>query len=148
RSLQNLAHFLSALGRPQEALPLAQEALAIRRRLAEVNPDAFLPDLAMSLHNLAKFLSAQGRPQEALPLALEAVQTLAPFFAGLPRAFAKWMGGFLRNYLHLCAEVGAAPALDLPPAVQEKLRAVTGNAGLPTEMRELAGRLLALCGGS
>jgi hypothetical protein len=58
------------------------------------------------------------------------------------------MGIFLRNYLRLCAEVGAAPALDLPPAVREKLGAVTENAGLPAEMRELAGRLLALCGAS
>jgi Tetratricopeptide repeat len=48
-SLNNLATFLSELGRPPEALPPAEEAVKLRRELFEHNPDAFTRDLAMSL---------------------------------------------------------------------------------------------------
>jgi hypothetical protein len=40
---------LSELGRRKEALAPAEEATGIYRRLAEANPGAYLPDLAMSL---------------------------------------------------------------------------------------------------
>ncbi|SCF50471.1 Tetratricopeptide repeat, partial [Micromonospora carbonacea] len=46
------AYRLANAGRRQEALPPAEEAVAIRRRLAEANPAAYLPDLATSLNNL------------------------------------------------------------------------------------------------
>ena len=53
-SLNNLAAFLSEVGRRQEALDRPrEESVAIRRQLAEASPDAYLPDLAMSLNNLA-----------------------------------------------------------------------------------------------
>lgn len=35
--------------RREEAPPPTEEAATIRRRLAQTNPDAYLPDLAMSL---------------------------------------------------------------------------------------------------
>ncbi|HEX2074239.1 MAG TPA: hypothetical protein VHF92_10675, partial [Geodermatophilus sp.] len=54
-SLNNLAAFLSALGRREEALERAAEAERVYRQLAAARPDAFLPDLAMSLNNLAAF---------------------------------------------------------------------------------------------
>ncbi|MGH6937271.1 MAG: tetratricopeptide repeat protein, partial [Methylocella sp.] len=68
----NLAATLSALGRPEEALAAAQEAVSIRRDLARARPQAFTPDLAMSLNNLAAMLSALGRREEALAAAQEA----------------------------------------------------------------------------
>ena len=43
---------MSELGRREDALAAAQEAIDIYRRLAAERPDAFLPDLAMSLNNL------------------------------------------------------------------------------------------------
>jgi hypothetical protein len=45
-SLNNLGAMLSNLGRREEALAATQEAVDIRRRLAQTRPDAFLPDLA------------------------------------------------------------------------------------------------------
>ena len=45
-SLNNLGRRLSNLGRREEALAASQEAVDIRRRLAQTRPDAFLPDLA------------------------------------------------------------------------------------------------------
>ena len=55
-----------ALGRREEALIPAQEATEINRQLAQSNPAAFLPDLAMSLNNLGSILSELGRREEAL----------------------------------------------------------------------------------
>jgi hypothetical protein len=57
----NLGGRLSDLGRREEALAAAQEAVDIRRRVAAARPDAFLPDLAMSLNYLGTMLSDLGR---------------------------------------------------------------------------------------
>ncbi|MFF2901112.1 tetratricopeptide repeat protein, partial [Streptomyces sp. NPDC057966] len=64
---------LSNVGRREEALAVASEAVAIRRRLAEENPAAYMPDLAMALNNLGATLSNVGRREEALAVASEAV---------------------------------------------------------------------------
>ena len=59
--LNNLANRLGDVGRREEALETAGEAVTIRRQLAEASPAAYLPDLAMSLSNLANRLSDVGR---------------------------------------------------------------------------------------
>ena len=55
----------SALGRPADALPVTQEAVAIRRELAAASPDRYRPDLARSLTNLAEALMALDRTADA-----------------------------------------------------------------------------------
>ena len=60
RSLSNLGIPFSELGRPAEALPVTQEAVAIRRELAAAYPDRYRPDLARSLSNLGIRFSAAG----------------------------------------------------------------------------------------
>ena len=72
-ALSNLSVTLSEVGRREEALAAAEEAVAIRRRLAEQNPQAYEPYLAMSLNNLARSLAEMGRREEALSAAEEAV---------------------------------------------------------------------------
>src|SRR5439155_691694 len=52
-TLNNLAVLYRATQRMKEAETAYQEALSIRRRLAEANPDAYLPNVAMTLNNLA-----------------------------------------------------------------------------------------------
>ena len=52
--LNNLGNRLSDLGRREDALAAAQEAVDLYRQLAADRPDAFLPDLAMSLNNLGR----------------------------------------------------------------------------------------------
>jgi hypothetical protein len=54
------------VGRREEGLAPAEEAVAIYRRLAQTNPDAFLPGLATSLTNLGIHLSEIGRRRDAL----------------------------------------------------------------------------------
>src|ERR1035441_1146182 len=74
RLSNNLSVRLSDLGRREEALAQAEEAVRIRRQLAQAWPDAFLPNLATSLNNLANRLSALGRREEALAQAEEALR--------------------------------------------------------------------------
>ena len=50
-----------------------QEAVTLRRQLAQANPAAHLPDLAASLANLGTQLAGAGRREEALAPAQEAV---------------------------------------------------------------------------
>jgi tetratricopeptide (TPR) repeat protein len=86
-SLNNLANILSELGRREEALDKAQEAVRIYEQLAKARPDAFLPDLAMSLHNLANTLMDLGRREEALDKAQKAVRIYEPLAKARPDAF-------------------------------------------------------------
>ncbi|MCF3649534.1 ATP-binding protein [Synoicihabitans lomoniglobus] len=69
----NWANRLSGVGRREEALVAAEEAVGLRRQLVERNRDAYLPDLASSVNNWANRLSGVGRREEALVAAEEAV---------------------------------------------------------------------------
>ena len=63
---------LGNAGLHQQALAPTEEATGIYRGLVEVNPAAYLPDLALSLNNLGIWLSELGRREEALAPAEEA----------------------------------------------------------------------------
>lgn len=56
---------LSDVGRHQEPLAATEEAVAVLRRLGDAQPDAFLPDLAMSLDKQSRALAGLGRHEEA-----------------------------------------------------------------------------------
>ena len=117
-----MATYLSNLGRREEALSRAEEAVAIRRELARSRPEAFTPDLAMSLNNLATRLSELGRREEAVTRADEAVRTLAPVFLSLPAAFAPWMATMISVYLKACEAAEIAPDADLVGPLVEQIR--------------------------
>ena len=72
-SCNNLGNLLSATNRLPEAEERYREALAIRRRLAEANPAAYEPDLAVSCYNLGLLLLDTNRKPEAKPLFREAL---------------------------------------------------------------------------
>ncbi|MFF4838346.1 tetratricopeptide repeat protein [Streptomyces sp. NPDC001315] len=65
-SLHNLSVRMGRLGRHEEALAAAAEAVQIRRELARKKPDAHLLELVSSLHNLSAALGYLGRQEEAL----------------------------------------------------------------------------------
>jgi tetratricopeptide (TPR) repeat protein len=73
-TLTNLAHSLAELGRREDALGAAAEAVALRRRLAETQSDVFAPSLGTALLNLAERYRELGRREEALATAEEAIQ--------------------------------------------------------------------------
>src|SRR5262249_13347109 len=72
-SLHNLGVDLNNLLQREAALEVTREAVVLRRRLAERNPDVFRPTLIVSLHNLHMILSGLGEQGLALAACREAV---------------------------------------------------------------------------
>jgi tetratricopeptide (TPR) repeat protein len=96
-ALNNLAVRLLEVGRRDDALNTATEAVTTYRQLAEANPGAFLPDLATSLNNLANFQSAVGRRDDALNTATEAVTLRRQLAEANPGAFLPNLATSLNN---------------------------------------------------
>ena len=71
-SLNNLAIRLGEVGRREEAVPVAEEAVALYRALAGRHPDAFGPNLTISLRTLAARLRDVGRDVAAAVVDAEA----------------------------------------------------------------------------
>ena len=69
----------------------------ILRLLAEANPDAYLPDLAMSLSNLGVRLAEAGQRQAALAPAREAAGTYRQLAAANPDAYLPGLATTLNN---------------------------------------------------
>jgi excisionase family DNA binding protein len=74
------------VGRLDEALATAQEAVQVYKRLAAANPAAHEANLAKALNNLGNRLSDVGRLDEALATAQEAVQVYKRLAAANPAA--------------------------------------------------------------
>ncbi|MFC8850687.1 tetratricopeptide repeat protein, partial [Micromonospora sp. NPDC057141] len=139
-SLNNLGLRLSELGRREEALPPAEEAAAIYRRLAEAIPGAYLPELAGSLNNLGLRLSELGRREEALPPVEEAVTIRRRLAGANPAAFLPDLATSLWAYGWVCVNIQANFA--------EALEAVTEAVAIYERLTEqlpaaFAGRLFA-----
>ena len=104
--LHKLANRLSGLGRSGEALEAAQEAVRLRRALAQGSPEAYTPDLAGSLNNLANILSALGCRGEALEAAQEAVELFRVLVQGSPEAYTPRLAMSLNNLANRLSEEG------------------------------------------
>ena len=102
----NHALALHNMGRHQEALAAAQEAVDIRRKLYADNPDAIRPALAGSLNNLANRLSDLGRHREALEAAQEAVTMYRELAADNPAAFRPALAMSLNNLAKMLHNMG------------------------------------------
>ena len=143
--LNALAIRLSELGRRQEALENAQQAVEIRRKLEKANPDAFLPDLAMSLNTLANRLSELGRRQEALENAQQAVETYRKLAEANPDAFLPNFAASLNNLATFNSELGrrqeALENAQQAVEIRRKLAEANPDAflpGLATSLNNLA----------
>ncbi|MFN3929776.1 MAG: tetratricopeptide repeat protein, partial [Thermoflexus sp.] len=97
---------LSELGRREEALAATQEAVAIRRKLAQTHPQAFLPYLAASLINLGNQLSELGRGEEALAVTQEATEIYRQLARTHSQAFLPYLAGSLNNLGNQLSELG------------------------------------------
>src|SRR5262249_28886073 len=89
--LDSLGIRLSDLGRHEEALAAAQEAVDIYRRLAEARPDAFLPYLAASLSNFGFRLYELRQRAAALAAAQESVDIYRPLVETRPDEFLPYL---------------------------------------------------------
>ena len=117
---------LGELGRPEDALAAAEEAVGLRRTLAAQRQDAFAPDLATTLMVLATCLDAMDRGDDGLAANTEAIATLTDQFVRMPPAFARLMGAMAQKYIERCEKLGREPDLALLSpmiAVFEQMRA-------------------------
>lgn len=93
---------MSGVGDKHTALAPIEETVAIRRRLAETEPAAYLPDLAMALWGFA-WVRAAGQLEltEALAVIEEATAIYRSLTETLPDAFT----GHLRAAVALNADI-------------------------------------------
>jgi Tetratricopeptide repeat/Anaphase-promoting complex subunit 5 len=106
RLWNNLAVRQSAMGQRAQALASIDEAVGMRRALAEGNPDAFLPDLAVSLNNLANLQSDMGQRAAALASIAEAVRHYRALAEGNPDAFLPDLATSLNNQASRQSDMG------------------------------------------
>ncbi|WP_433498494.1 tetratricopeptide repeat protein [Sphaerimonospora sp. CA-214678] len=111
--LSTLGIHLSELGRPADALPVTEEAVAIYRELAVIYPDRYRPDLAGALNNLGGRFSELGRPAHALPVTEEAVAIHRELAQTYPDRYRPDLAGSLHNLGTTLSELGR-PAHALP----------------------------------
>ncbi|MFE2916734.1 tetratricopeptide repeat protein [Kitasatospora indigofera] len=105
-SLNNLSLHLGEVGRREEGLTAAEEAVAIRRTLAKANPDTHLPSLTSSLNNLAIRLVEVGRREEGLTAIEEAVAIRRSLAEANPDTHLPDLAMFLNNLSVCLGEVG------------------------------------------
>ncbi|MGI4954572.1 MAG: tetratricopeptide repeat protein [Janthinobacterium lividum] len=96
-ALNNLANRLDDLGRWDEALEAAQEAVKLRRALVAVRPDVFAPSLVSSLNVLATSLGSLGCWDAALAAAQEAVSLSRVLASTHPETFTRSLAMSLSN---------------------------------------------------
>jgi len=104
--LNDLANRQSDLGQWQEALASANQAVAIRRKLAEMSPGTSLSDLAGSLNNLSVMQREFGQLQEALASAYESVVHYRNLAEGDPETFLPYLALGLNNLSISQGELG------------------------------------------
>ncbi|WP_327259810.1 tetratricopeptide repeat protein [Streptomyces sp. NBC_01240] len=88
------------------AMRLSQTITGHYRTLAEANPDAYLPDLAMSLNNLSVRLGEAGRRAEGLAASQEAVRVRRTLAEASPDAYLPDLAMSLNNLSIRLGEVG------------------------------------------
>ena len=131
----NLSNRLAGLGRREEALAAIEEAVAIRRRLVEARPEAFLPDLALSLTNLSNHLAGLGRREEALAAVEEAAAIYRRVAEDRPEGFLPELAASLNNLSNHLGELGrreeALAAIEEAVAIRRRLAEDRPEAFLP-----------------
>ncbi|MFY1683635.1 tetratricopeptide repeat protein [Micromonospora sp. WMMD730] len=135
------ARRLANAGLRDRALPPAEEAAAIYRRLVEANPAVYLPYLAMSLNNLGLWLSGLGRREEALPSAEEAAAIYRRLVEANPAVYLPYLAMSLNNLGLWLSELGrreeALPSAEEAAAIHQRL----AEANPATYLPYLAGSL-------
>ena len=133
--LVNLSTWLGDLGRREEALAASEEAAGIYRRLAQADPDAFLPDLAMSLTNQSACLSELGRREHALAASEEAAGINRRLAQARPDAFLPDLAMSLTNQSRCLSELGrrehALAASEEAAGIYRRLAQARPDAFLP-----------------
>jgi Tfp pilus assembly protein PilF len=139
-SLNNLGTALADLARWEEALPAAEDAVTIRRRLAGIDP-TYLPDLAMSLGNVGRCLSRMGRQEPALTPITEGTDILRRLAVEDPTAHLPNLARSLTNLAAALAELGRGEQALTPIEEAIAIRRALADADPAAYLPELAGSL-------
>ena len=133
--LSDLGAMFAWMGRREDAVAAAAEAVHVHRRLAEADPAAFEPDLATSLNNLSADLSGVGRREEALAASEEAVTMRRELAAARPDAFRPDLATSLANLSNRLADLGrpeeALAAIQEAVTIRRELAAARPDAFRP-----------------
>jgi tetratricopeptide (TPR) repeat protein len=78
----------------------------MRRRLAQANPAAYEPDLALSLSNLSVRLAAVGRREEGLAAIQDAVEVRRRLAEARPHIFLADLAEALNNQSNALVQLG------------------------------------------
>jgi len=100
---------LQRLGNNMAALEASKTAMFNARQLAEANPAAYEPVLAVSIHNRAKFLSETGDRPGALKAALEAVNIYKRLAKTDPATYEPGWALSINNLANFLSETGDRP---------------------------------------
>ena len=119
-AVNNLAVRLADVGRREEALDAAQQAVDLYRDLASASPAAYLPDLAAAVNNLALRLADMGRREEALAAAEEAVAIRRDLADANPAAYLPDLAAAVNNLAN--QQAGAGRREEALDAAQEAVR--------------------------
>jgi len=137
---------LSNAGRHQEALAAAEEATRIHRQLAEANPTAHLPDLALALTNLGGCLLDMGRRQQALAPAEEAVAIRRRLAEANPAAYLPDLAASLNNLAAILSDMGRRQEALAPAEEAVAIRRRLAEANPAAYLPDLAASLNNLAG--
>ena len=141
RTLIGLARYLSGLGERDAALAPVEEAVAIRRALAMLRPDAYRPDLAASLSDLAELQGAIGRHDAALGTTEEMIRAYRDLDAARPVTFGRHLAAALNRLAQLLARRGrreaALAAATEMVAIRRRLADAQPDVFRPTLARSL-----------
>jgi tetratricopeptide (TPR) repeat protein len=104
------AYFLQEHNQFIAATPWYEEALRIRRRLAEANPQTYLPYVATTLNNLANLQQATNEFPAALEAYEEALRIYRRLTEANPQTYLPYVATTLNNLAILQADKNEFPA--------------------------------------
>jgi|SRR5215469_921864 len=142
--MDNLGNRLSDLGRREEALAASQPPADIGRLLAEVRPDASLPDLAMSLGALGQAHASAGYPALAASTYEEGLTVIAPLVERHRRTFEDLARALGAGHIAACEDAGQTPNQALLSRISDALHGQEGGGGATRRLRRCLRKLCAL----
>ena len=104
---------LSDLGRREEALAVAEEAVRLCAPWPRRAPTPLVSILARSLWVLGDLYGKSEQTGPAIETLAEGVGLLTPVFIAVPAAVAQLMGGLVQSYLARCEAAGREPDAEL-----------------------------------
>ena len=96
-TLNNLGNLQSQKNEFEDALKSYKEALEIRRKLAQANPQTYLPDVAMTLNNLGLLQYKKNEFEDALKSYKEALEIYRKLAQANPQTYLPYVAMTLNN---------------------------------------------------